>query len=46
MSPDKKVLKDISDTEWISAPDKILSMRGSATRPLFRINRNYQPPML
>jgi ATP-dependent DNA helicase RecG len=46
MSPDKKALKDISDTEWISAPDKMLSMRGSATRPLFRINRNYQPPML
>ena len=46
MSPDKKALDGMAETGWISAPDKMLSVRGSATRPLFRINRSYQRPML
>lgn len=41
LAPDKKVINEAS-TEWISTPDKMLSIRGSSSRPLFRLNRNYQ----
>lgn len=46
MSPDKKSLEGVPDSQWVSTPDRILSVRGSPTRPLFRINRSYQRPML
>ena len=46
LAPDKKVL-DPDDTNWISRPDKMLSIRGSSSRPLFpRLNRSYQKAMI
>jgi hypothetical protein len=46
LSPDKQVLDQGDDSAWNSAPDKMLSMRGVANRPLFRLNRAYQKSML
>jgi hypothetical protein len=45
LAPDKKVL-DADSGEWTARPDKMLSIRGSSSRPLFRLNRSYQPSML
>lgn len=45
LSPDKKRLTG-TVAEWVSSPDKMLSVRGTPTRPVFRINRQYQRPML
>jgi ATP-dependent DNA helicase RecG len=44
LAPDKKVL-DANTADWISRPDKMLSIRGSSSRPLFRLNRSYQKSM-
>ena len=45
LAPDKKLL-DLDSPDWHSVPDKILSIRGPANRPTFRINRDYVQPML
>lgn len=45
MAPDKKVLESAAEGEWVSAHDKALSIRGSASRPVFRLNRSYTRPM-
>lgn len=46
MAPDKKVLDLTEEREWVSWPDKMLAIRGSASRPVFRLNRNYALPLL
>ena len=45
LAPDKKVL-DTNTDDWTSVPDKMLSLRGSSSRPLFRLNRGYQRAMI
>ncbi|MFH0877533.1 MAG: hypothetical protein V1863_04845, partial [Candidatus Omnitrophota bacterium] len=45
-SPDKKALEKSDEATWHSTPDKILSVRGVASRPLFRLNRSYQKSMI
>ena len=45
LAPDKRVL-DVDSGEWTARPDKMLSIRGSSSRPLFRLNRSYQQSML
>jgi ATP-dependent DNA helicase RecG len=45
MAPNKNVL-DGGSLEWASVPDKMLSIRGSSSRPLFRLNRSYQQSMI
>ena len=45
LAPDKKVL-DTNTDDWTSVPDKMLSIRGSSSRPLFRLNRGYQRAMI
>lgn len=46
LAPDKKTLDLASGPEWHAAPDKMLSIRGPANRPTFRLNRGYQQAML
>lgn len=46
MAPDKKVLDLAPEEKWASAPERMLSIRGSASRPVFRLNRDYARPML
>jgi len=41
MAPPKKDL-DLKSAEWHSSPEKMLSIRGPANKPLFRLNRKYQ----
>jgi hypothetical protein len=45
LAPDKKVL-DASSVDWSSTPEKMLSIRGSSSRPLFRLNRNYKKSII
>lgn len=45
-SPDKQSLDQGNEAEWHSTSDKMLSIRGVASRPLFRLNRGYQKNML
>lgn len=44
LAPDKKDL-DLEAAEWHSSPDKMLSIRGPARLPLFRLNRGYLKSM-
>lgn len=46
MAPDKNERPASGSTDWHSAPDRILSVRGPSNRPTFRLNRGYQKPML
>ena len=46
LAPDKKTLDPKGEIEWRSTPDKMLSILGPPNRPLFRLNRSYQPSML
>jgi len=45
LAPDKKSL-NLGVQDWHAVPDRMLSIRGPANRPAFRINRTYQKPML
>jgi hypothetical protein len=40
LAPDKKTL-DLRKAEWHSVPDKMLSIKGPSSKPIFRLNRNY-----
>jgi len=48
MAPDKskRSAGNLSDTEWVSSPDSILSTRGPARRPTFRLNDDFEKPMI
>jgi ATP-dependent DNA helicase RecG len=46
LAPDKRILDSRDEGDWVSAHDKMLSMRGSTSRPVFRLNRGYTRPML
>lgn len=41
MAPDKRFLEGRGDS-WVSTADRMLSIKGSSNRPLFRLNRTYQ----
>jgi predicted HTH transcriptional regulator len=45
LAPDKKGI-DLTSANWHSSVDKMLSIRGPASLPLFRLNRDYQRSML
>jgi predicted HTH transcriptional regulator len=45
LAPDKKDI-DLESTDWHSAPDKMLAIRGPASLPLFHLNRGYQKSMI
>lgn len=45
LAPAKKDL-ELETQDWHSAPDKMLSIRGPSSRPMFRVNRGYQKSML
>jgi ATP-dependent DNA helicase RecG len=45
LAPDKKAL-DPDSGDWTARPDRMLCIRGSSSRPLFRLNRGYQKSML
>lgn len=46
LAPDKKSLELAASPEWHAASDRMLSIRGPANRPTFRLNRSYQQVML
>lgn len=46
LAPDKSHLSKQEQTEWIAQPDRPLKMKGTASRPIFALNGNYQAPML
>lgn len=48
MSADKRLLDfdHLLGMDWLSDPNKLLSIRGPANRAIFRLNRDYQKPML
>ncbi len=46
LAPNKKELETAAADEWVFAPEKMLSMRGSASRPVPRINRAYLNALL
>ena len=48
MATDKRLL-DIDEmpvNEWISEPNKMLSISGTGHRVIFRLNKRYQKPLL
>ncbi len=45
MAPDKKSI-DLEIDQWHSVPDKMLSIHGPSSRPVFRPNHGYQRSML
>lgn len=45
MAPGKKSL-DLESEKWHSHPHKLLSIHGPSSRPVFRINKDYQPGFL
>jgi len=45
LAPEKESI-DWESSEWHSAPDKMLAIRGPARLPLFRLNRGYQTSLL
>lgn len=48
LAPDKRslVADEFFAPGWHSTPDKMLSIRGPGNRPTFRLNREYQKPLL
>lgn len=46
LAPDKSYLSKQEQSEWVAQPDQPLKMKGTSSRPIFSLNRNFQPPML
>lgn len=46
LAPDKSKEAAEDAQEWIARPEKMLVMKGSASRPVFALNRQYQHPLL
>jgi hypothetical protein len=46
LAPDKSHLSKQEQSEWVAQPDHPLKMKGTSSRPIFSLNRNFQPPML
>ncbi len=47
MAPEKSLLKSAREkSEWIVTPDRVLSMGGTPSKPIFRLNHDFVRPML
>ena len=46
LAPEKTRQEGQEAAEWITRPDKMLAMRGSANRPVFALNHGYIKPLL
>ena len=46
LAPDKARREGQESADWITQPDKMLAMRGTASRPVFALNRGFQKPLL
>lgn len=45
LAPDKKAI-DLKKAEWHSVPDKMLSIKGPSSKPIFRLNHDYAKSFL
>lgn len=46
LAPGKEGGRESESEDWVTRPDKMLTMKGPAFRPVFALNRQFQRPML